>query len=143
MKKRKILILLLILLGVAGGIYYAATRSPGKIVLTGIVTTDEVIVSPEIQGRLEQLLVREGDAVTNGELLGAIQPQEQQADVAFYASSEQQSSAQVAAGEGGFGKCPAEFRARGGFIHEQMSNPSRTYDQARTAYDAAKARVDR
>jgi len=51
--------------------------------LTGIVTTDAVIVSPEIQGRLQQLLVREGDAVTNGQLLAVIQPQEQQANMAF------------------------------------------------------------
>jgi len=63
------------------------------------VTTDEVIVSPEIQGRLQQLLVKEGDAVTNGELLGVIQPQEQLADVAFYSSSEQQVAAQVAQAE--------------------------------------------
>ena len=54
---RRIVIIILVLAAVAGGIYYAMTRTPAEIVLTGIVTTDEVIVSPEIQGRLQQLLV--------------------------------------------------------------------------------------
>jgi HlyD family secretion protein len=71
-------------------------RRPAGIMMTGIVTTDEVIVSSEIQGRLQQLFVREGDTVTNGQLLGVIQPETQQADMAFYASSERQATAQVA-----------------------------------------------
>src|SRR5271167_2045050 len=95
MKKRIIPISILLLAVVAGGIYYVRTHRSGAIVMTGIVTTDEVIVSPEIQGRLQQLFVKEGDVVTNGELLGVIQPQERQADVAFYTSSEQQDAAQV------------------------------------------------
>ena len=69
------------------------------VILTGIVTTDEVIVSPEIQGRLEKLLVNQGDTVTNGQLLGLIQPQEWKADVAYYANSEQQSRQQVTQAE--------------------------------------------
>ena len=60
------------------------------------MTTDEVIVSAEIQGRLQQLMVKEGDAVTNGQLLAVIQPKEQKADAAFYASGLKQSTAQVA-----------------------------------------------
>ena len=99
MKKRKIPIFDLDRRGRRGWHLLRHHASPGEIVLTGIVTTDEVIVSPEIQGRLQQLFVKEGDAVTNGELLGVIQPQEQQADVAFYASSEQQYAAQVAQAE--------------------------------------------
>ena len=63
MKKRKPIILILILAVLAGGIYYATTRQAHEIILTGIVTTDEVIVSSEIQGRLQQLLVQQGDKV--------------------------------------------------------------------------------
>src|ERR1700683_1225101 len=99
MKKLKIPILILILVAVAGGIYYATARQSREIVLTGIVTTDEVIVSPEIQGRLQQLLVKEGDTVARGQLLAVIQPQEQLADVAYYASSNQQYAAQVTQAE--------------------------------------------
>lgn len=100
MKKRRIrIIILAAAVIVAAVLYFVLTRQPREIVLTGVVTTDEVIVSPEIQGRLERVLVREGDVVTNGQLLAVIQPQTQQADVAFYASSEQMSAAQVAQAE--------------------------------------------
>ena len=53
-----------------------------------------------MQGRLQELLAKEGDAVKQGQLLGRIQPQEWKADVAFYADSEQQSAAQVDRGRG-------------------------------------------
>jgi len=43
--KRKIPIILLLLAAIAAGVYYATARQAHTIVLTGIVTTDEVIVS--------------------------------------------------------------------------------------------------
>jgi HlyD family secretion protein len=97
--KRRLPLFILVLLLLGAAIYFALTRTPQQILLTGIVTTDSVIVSSEIQGRLQQLLVVQGDQVTNGQLLAVIQPQEWQADVAFYANSEQQSAAQVAQAE--------------------------------------------
>jgi multidrug resistance efflux pump len=99
MKKQHVLILLCVVALVATVIYWGATRQPRAIVLTGIVTADEVIVSPEIQGRLRRVLVREGDVVTNGALVAEFQPQAQQAEMAFYASSEQTTSAQVTQAE--------------------------------------------
>jgi HlyD family secretion protein len=141
MKKRKILIVMLLLLVVAGIIFYTAIRSPQEIVLTGIVTTDEVIVGPEIQGRLQQLFVKEGDAVTNGELLGVIQPQEQQAEMAFYASSEQQSSAQVAQAKADLENALLTYQREEALFKKDVASQEE-YDQARTAYDAAKARVE-
>ncbi|HEY2081334.1 MAG TPA: efflux RND transporter periplasmic adaptor subunit [Verrucomicrobiae bacterium] len=100
MKKRKIrLFILAAALLVGAVIYFVLVRPAREIVLTGIVTTDEVIVSPQIQGRLQRVLVREGDVVTNGELLAIIQPQTEQADMAFYTSSEQSSAAQMAQAE--------------------------------------------
>jgi multidrug resistance efflux pump len=56
---------------VAAAVYILATRPGHELILTGIVTTDEVIVSPEIQGRLQRVLVRQGDMVTNGQLIAA------------------------------------------------------------------------
>jgi HlyD family secretion protein len=141
MKKLKPPILILILAVVAGGIYYATTRQSGEIILTGIVTTDEVIVSSEIQGRLQQLFVKEGTPVTNGELLGVIQPQEQQADVAFYASSEQQYTAQVAQAKADLENARLTYQ-REEALYNQNAESAQAYDQARTAYDAAKAHVE-
>jgi len=80
-------------------LYFFLRPHPNQITLTGIITTDDVIVSPEIQGRIQQLLVNRGETVTNNQLLAVLQPQEWKADMAFYASTEQQLAAQVAVAE--------------------------------------------
>lgn len=88
--------IVLLLALVAGSVYlYRTMNRPQGLVLTGIVTTHEVYVSPQIQGRLSQLLVKEGDAVKAGQLLAVIDPQELQADRLFYARSEEGAAAQV------------------------------------------------
>jgi RND family efflux transporter MFP subunit len=138
---RRIILIILLLAIVAGGIYYAMTRTPAKIVLTGIVTTDEIIVSPEIQGRLQNLFVGEGDSVTNGELLALIQPQTQQADVRFYASSEQQAAADLAQAQADSENARLNFERIQGLYTNHVESVQ-TFDQARTAYDSAKARVE-
>jgi HlyD family secretion protein len=79
---------------VASGIVYRMTRKPQSIVFTGIVDTDEVQVGPLVRGRLQQLLVQQGDTVKKGELLAVIQPNELKADTAFYENSEKASAAQ-------------------------------------------------
>jgi RND family efflux transporter MFP subunit len=140
-KGRKIFSIILVLAAVAGGIYYTMMRRPAEIVLTGIVTTDEVIVSSEIQGRLQRLFVREGDVVTNGELLAKIQPQTQQADVQFYASSEQQATADLAQAGADSENARLNFERLGGLYSNNVESVQ-TYDAARTAYDSAKARVE-
>jgi RND family efflux transporter MFP subunit len=138
---RRIVIIILVLAAVAGGIYYAMTRTPAKIVLTGIVTTDEVIVAPEIQGRLQQLFVKQGDTVTNGELLALIQPETQQADVSFYTSSEQQAAADLAQAQADSENARLKFERIAGLYTNNVESVQ-TYDQARTAYDSAKAHVE-
>lgn len=97
---RKTLVIIMILVVTASVAAYFAVYSRQKgLVLTGIVTTHEVIVSSQIQGRLAQLLVKEGDTVTQGQLLARIDPGELQADQAFYAHSQQSSAAQVVQAE--------------------------------------------
>ena len=94
--KRRIPLLILAVALVGAAVYSLATYYRARrLLLTGIVTTDDVIVSAQIQGRIQQLRVKEGDSVKTGDLLGTIQPQEWTADLAFYANSAAQSAAQV------------------------------------------------
>jgi HlyD family secretion protein len=59
---RKRLLLLVILAAAAGaGVYAYSRMAPPALVLTGIVTTNDVIVSAQIGGQISQLLVSEGD----------------------------------------------------------------------------------
>jgi HlyD family secretion protein len=87
-----------VVLAVVAG-YFLVEWRPRRLALTGIVTTDEVIVSSEIQGRLQKLTVGQGDTVTADQLLGVIRPEEWKADLAFFDSSARQSAAQVTQAE--------------------------------------------
>jgi HlyD family secretion protein len=100
MKPRvRIALVLLVVVAAAALVYYLSRGRAGTLRLTGLVTTDAVVVSSEIQGRLQALLVKQGDTVTAGQLLGRIQPQEWKADMSFYSNAEQQSAAMVTQAE--------------------------------------------
>lgn len=139
--KRKALIPIFILLALGGGIvYYKAYTRPRPMVLTGIVTTDDVIVSSEVEGRLARLLVKEGDTVTAGQLLATIEPEELRADRAFYAHSEENASAQVQAAE-------AELKYQEAQTRDQVRQAeaglaSTEAQQAEAAADLDRARLD-
>ncbi len=65
------------------------------LILTGIVTTNDVIVGPQVAGRVDRLLVREGDTVGCDQLLAVIEPAELEADRAFYSHSAEGYASQV------------------------------------------------
>jgi HlyD family secretion protein len=96
---RKVALVLLLLTAIAIGIYFYFVPHESEIVLTGIVTTDDVIVSAQIAGRLETLKVKQGDTVKKGDTLAIIQPAAQQADMAYYENTQQQAATQVAQSE--------------------------------------------
>jgi HlyD family secretion protein len=85
MKKR--LLTLLLVAAVAPAAYYFYSRPPSALVLTGIVTTHDVVVSPQIGGKIDQLLVAEGDEVKKDQRLAVITPDELMAESAFYEQS--------------------------------------------------------
>ena len=68
---RRLPLLIVATLVLGAALYYALAGRQDDIVLTGIVTTDDVIVSSEVQGRLQELLAREGDAVKQGQISAA------------------------------------------------------------------------
>ena len=54
--RRKIIIPILIVLMLGGGVvYYKAVTRPTPLILTGIVTTNDVVASSQIQGQLAQV----------------------------------------------------------------------------------------
>jgi len=97
MTKRLVVLAAIAVIGY--GAYYFFTRSPSSLVLTGIVTTHEVIVSPQIGGRLVSLAVKEGDTVTKGQAIAEIDPGELEAERAFYQHSAAGIESQVQEGE--------------------------------------------
>jgi HlyD family secretion protein len=80
---RRLLVLVLVAGAVGAGVWYY-NRPPTALVLTGIVTTDEIVVSPQIAGRLEKLLVDEGDTVQKDQLVAVLALDELRQEREFY-----------------------------------------------------------
>jgi multidrug resistance efflux pump len=95
MKRTRPVIIAVVVLAAGAALYAYLNARPSTLVLTGIVTTNDVIVSPQIAGRIAELLVKEGDTVTKGQRLGVIAPDELHAESAYYAQSAQGLSSQV------------------------------------------------
>jgi HlyD family secretion protein len=140
MKGRKFAILIAVV-AIVIAIAVVLNRPPHQITLTGVVTTDEVIVSPEIAGRIEKLLVSQGDTVTNGQPIARIEPELWRADAAFYASSEQASSYDLAQAQADLENARLNFERIQGLYSNNVESVQ-NYDAARTTYDSARARVD-
>jgi HlyD family secretion protein len=124
--------LALALVVVAGAVYWTLQLRAGALVLTGIVTTNEVIVSPQVAGRIERLLVREGDSVKRDQLVAMIVPDELRADNAYYRYSAEGQASQVKESE-------AALRLQEQQTAEQIHQAEATLASAEAQHVAAQA----
>jgi HlyD family secretion protein len=95
MRRTRLAVVAILVLAAAGAVYAYVRQRPTVLVLTGIVTTDDVIVSPQVAGKIGQLLVKEGDSVKKDQIVAVIEPAELRADTAYYAENAQGLSSQV------------------------------------------------
>lgn len=77
--RRKFATLFLVVILMAVVYYFFSTDRTTDTVLIGTVDANQVIVSPQIQGRLEKLLVDEGTVVKQGDLIAVLDPSELEA----------------------------------------------------------------
>jgi HlyD family secretion protein len=172
MKIRRILLLLLVVLGGVGAYAYV-TRPPATLTMTGIVTTNDVIVSPQVAGQIGQLLVKEGDQIKQGQLVAVITPDELRADTTYYAQNvegmssqvreseaalrfqERQTADQIAQAQSTLAATEAQVKAatadlenaklvyeRTQKLADQKVASAQELDQARTNFNAAQAKMD-
>jgi len=90
----RLLVLLLVVAAIGGGYWYAR-QTPATLTLTGVVTTNEIVASSQIAGRLGELKVVEGDLVKKGQVLAVLEPDELREERAFYQHSEAGIGSQV------------------------------------------------
>jgi multidrug resistance efflux pump len=169
----KKLLPLIVIAAIAAGAYFYASRTPSELVLTGIVTTNDLVVSPQIGGRIQKLLVQEGDTVAADQLIAEISPEELRAESAYATHNvegvasqitqaqaalryeERQMDEQIRQAESTLASTEAQQAAANADLeaarlkYERTQNLSREgvaaaqeLDQARTAYEAARAKMD-
>src|SRR5579862_8910648 len=94
--RRKFLLpALIVILAIAAGAYYLLRARATTLVLTGLVTTNDVVVSAQVGGQLAHLNVKEGDTVTHGQLVASLAPEEMQADSAYFTRAAEGATTQV------------------------------------------------
>jgi multidrug resistance efflux pump len=143
MIRRLLLLCLVVALAGGGVVLYKTLNRPHGIVLTGIVTTHEVNVSPVIQGRLAQLLVKEGDSVKSGQLVAVIDPQELRADQAFYSHSARGAAEQVQESEAALKFQEAQTRDQIRQAEASLEATNAKLREAQANLDLARTTLDR
>ena len=169
----KKLLPLVVIAALGYGAYYYVNLPPTSLVLTGIVTTHDVEVSPQIGGRVVSIGIKEGDAVKKDQIIAEIEPGELVADRAFYEHSaegiqsqvqegeaalrlqERQLTDQVKQAEAAVATAEAQQHAAAADVErtkvtldrtrelfKQQLAPAQSMDEARTANEAAQARME-
>jgi len=85
--RNRFFILLGIIFVVAASYYFFSTDHSRDLVLIGTVDANQVIVSAQVEGRIQKLLVDEGTPVKAGDLIAALDPSELQAQEAAAAAT--------------------------------------------------------
>jgi HlyD family secretion protein len=78
--RNKFLIILAVIFGASAAYYLLSTPRSRDLVLIGTVDANQIIVSPQMQGRIAKLLVDEGTQVRQGDLIAVLDPSELEAE---------------------------------------------------------------
>jgi HlyD family secretion protein len=132
---RKLALVVIVLVAGAAVLYAYRRLGPEPLVLTGIVTTNGVIVSSQIAGRIGELHVGEGDAVKKDQLLAVIAPEELRADTAYFAQNVAGLSSQVRESE-------AALRYQQRLTADQIRQAESTLASSEAQVEAAAADVE-
>ena len=74
--RNKFIIIIGVIFVISLGYYWFSTPSNRDLVLIGTVDSNQVIVSPQVNGRIQKLLVDEGTQVKQGDLIAVLDPSE-------------------------------------------------------------------
>jgi len=85
--RNRFFMLLGIIFLIAATYYYFSTDHSKDVVLIGTVDANQVIVSAQVEGRIQKLLVDEGTPVKAGDLIAVLDPSELQAQAAAAAAT--------------------------------------------------------
>src|ERR1017187_5805704 len=97
--RNKFLIVLAIILTIASTYYFFSTPGGKDLVLVGTVDANQIVVSPQIQGRILKLLGDRATQVKQGDLIAVLDPSELEAEERAAAATISSLRSQVSANE--------------------------------------------
>jgi HlyD family secretion protein len=134
-RNRVFMILGLLLVGSL--VWYLTTARPSPdLHLIGTVDANEVEVSSKIPGRVQQLLVQEGDSVQAGQLIAVIESQD-------LAAAEEAAQANVASQQQKLNETEDTERQTKGEVSSATLNAEAQVSAAQATLDQAKANLDK
>ena len=134
--RKKVLILLSIIFMISLGYYLLSTPRGSDLDLTGTVDANQVIVSPQVQGRIARLLVDEGTRIKQGDLIAVLDPSELEAQARAAAAMIDSLRSQVAATQ-------ATSAATRGSTTSSVANTQAQLESARAQLMQAEATLQR
>jgi HlyD family secretion protein len=134
--RNKFFIILGIIFVVALGYYLFSTPRGSDLDLIGVVDANQVIVSPQVAGRMSKLLVDEGTAVKQGDLIAVLDPSELEAQARAAAAMIDSLRSQVSASE-------ATSVATRGSTTSSVANAQARLESARAQLVEAEATLQR
>ena len=134
-KARKLAVPAAIIVVVVAAALYVKFVRAAPLVLTGIVTTHDVVVSSQIGGQIDRLLVDDGATVTRNQLLAEIAPDELKADTSYYTHTAEGMTAQV-------GEAAAAVRYQVRQTADQIRQAEATLASIESQQVAARADLD-
>ena len=117
------------------GLLVSACSNGGDNVMQGWIEGDFIFVSPDEQGRIEQMLVRQGDAVKKGQLLFILDEDLQQADLGV-------AQATLANTKQAFERAQQLLQTKSG-TQKDFDVAQALYREAQARLDAAQTRLTR
>jgi HlyD family secretion protein len=97
--RNKFLIILAVILVAATVYYLVSTPRSSDLILIGTVDSNQIIISPQISGRIAKLLVDEGTQVKQGDLIAILDPSELEAEARAAAAMIDSLRSQVSASQ--------------------------------------------
>ncbi|MGA7557951.1 MAG: efflux RND transporter periplasmic adaptor subunit [Terriglobales bacterium] len=134
--RNKFLIMLGVILVIASVYYLLSTPRGNDLVLVGTVDANQIVVSPQIQGRILKLLVEEGTQVKQGDLIALLDPSELEAEERAAAATIVSMRSQVGANE-------YTFKSTKGSTSSDVANAQAKLQSARAQLAQAEATLTR
>ena len=134
--RNKFFIILGVIFAIALGYYLFSTPRGSDLDLIGVVDANQVIVSPQVAGRISKLLVDEGTALRQGDLIAVLDPSELEAQARAAAAMIDSLRSQVSATE-------ATSVATQGSTTSNVANAQARLESARAQLVEAEATLQR